>query len=106
MTCGNHKKHFNPDGVATFICNLRYCYRNADIKFHFTVHTAPLRPLLNGAVRTDDFNLLEWPLYGVLSILILLTVATCPSPLLYPCSSTLCALARDPPATWSYVVRL
>lgn len=51
----------------------------------------PRPPSLNSAVRT---NLLEWPLYGVLSILILLTVAILRHPFR--------ALVRDPSlgATW------
>lgn len=54
-------------------------------------------PSLNSAVRTDGFNSLEWPLYGVLSILILLTVAILH---LHPCYTTpFRALLRDPSQT-------
>lgn len=51
-----------------------------DVKISSRITAAPpppLRrpPLLNDAVRTNGFNSVEWPLYGVLSILILLTAA-------------------------------
>lgn len=71
--------------TATFICNLRYRSRNVDVRSVLTANSSLLRPpSLNSAVRTDGFNSLEWPLYEVLSILILLTVAILR---LHPCSA-------------------
>lgn len=84
----------------------RHCY--IYLQFTLSLSLSPLLqwpallrpPSLNSAVRTDGFNSLEWPLYGVLSILILLTIAILR---LHPCSATTFrALIRDPPleATW------
>lgn len=76
------QRTLRPSVIATFICNLRYRSRNVDVRSAFTANTVLLRPpSLNSAVRTDGFSSLEWPLYEVLSILILLTVAilrSCP----------------------------
>lgn len=73
--------------MAAFIHDLRYRCRNVDFNgLLMARYRAPSRPLfLNGAVRTNSgFNSVEWPLYGVLSILILLTAAVSPPPLLIP----------------------
>lgn len=43
--------------------------------FYKKYHSPSTIPLLNGTVRIHGFNSFEWPLYGVLSILILLTIA-------------------------------
>jgi len=83
--------------------NLRCCHLNVGIKSHFTANIVSPQPaLLKSTVRTSGFNSLEWPLYGFLSILILLTVAIVPP----PHQIALHALARDPTPTGRYVVRL
>lgn len=80
--------------AVALIRDLCYSNRNVGVKTYFTANIAPLRPArLKGAVRTSGFNSLEWPLYGVLSILILLTVA-----IALPLDHPLCTRTRPTPS--------
>jgi len=68
------------------LCNLRYRCHNVDVKSAFTSeYRASSTTVIEQCCTYGSFNSLEWPLYGVLSILILLTVAILR---LHSCSAT------------------